>query len=192
MLKRLLPFLPIFFLIGCFPPTASAIGPEGLAAAIQTLTATVWTPAPISPTVTPIPITGKIVDILNDGIVRSDPLAESIEAKFNVIDVQIIYDPPLNIAGTLSIHIECEWIYSNSCTLERAFIVLMHAFTVNDKTFGKITEQVPTTVHTLQVVNYNHMTKTGMIIVPWTDIVQYTSGNISGSQLGLRITRLAP
>jgi len=151
-----------------------------------------WTPTPVTPTVTPIPNTGKIVDILNDGIVRIDPLAESIEAKFNVIDAQITYDSPTNTAGTLSIHIECEWIFSNSCTLERAFIVLMHAFTANDKTFGKITEQVPITVHTLQVVNYNHMTKIGMIIVPWTDIVEYANGNINGSQLGLRITRLVP
>lgn len=186
MLKRILPFLPFLFFLACVPTEPS---PDMQTAVVQTLTATMWTPAP---TTTPAPNTGKIVQILNGVMVGSDPLAETIEAKFSVIDAQIINDQSSNTADILSIHVECESIYNNSCTPEETFVVLMHAFIATDKIIGKVSEQVPSTVQFMQVVTFNHMAQTGMIMVKLKDVVDFAKGRIDGSQLGSRIMRLTP
>lgn len=187
VLKRILPFLPLLFFLACVP--ATEISPEIGTAVAQSQTASMWTPAP---TTTPVPNTGKIVQILNGVIVGTDPLAETIEAKFRVIDAQFINSPPLNTADILSIHVECESIYNNSCTPEETFVALMHAFVATDKIIVKVSEQVPPTVLIMQVVTFNHMTQSGMIMVNWSDVVDYAKGKIDGGQLGARITRLPP
>ena len=188
MLKRLLPFLPLIFLIACVP--TGEITNSDQTAVVQTLTAKAWTPTPILPTATTEPNTGKIVEILNNAMTGVDPLADTIEARFSVVDAQIIYEPPTNLAGVLIIRIECEWVFTDNCAPETSFVALMHALTTNEKVFAKITDQIPSTIHTLQVVTLNHMTQKGMIIVPWADIVDYATGKINGSQLGSRITRV--
>jgi hypothetical protein len=121
----------------------------------------------------------------------SDPLAETIEARFTILDAQIIFDGPANQAGTLRIHVDCEWIFTDSCTPEKSFVVLMHAFTANEKILGKISEHIPATITTLLMVAFDRMTQSGMIVISWSDVLDYANGKISGNQLGSRITRLA-
>lgn len=190
MLKRLLPFVPLIFFIACVPSSGEITPPE-ITAMIQTLTATMWTPTPITPSATPEPNTGRVVEILNNAMLGSNPLAETIEAKFTVIDAQVLMDGPTNQAGILSIHVECEWIYTDSCTPEETFVTLMQALTANDKILGKILEQIPATIHTLQLIAFDHMTQSGIVISNWNDVLDYATGKINGNQLGSRIIRLS-
>ena len=187
MFKRLLPFLPMVVFIACAPDISS---PDIQNAVIQSLTATVWTPTPLTPTATPEPNTGKIVDILNNAMLGADPLGETIDAKFSVIDAQIILDDVTKQATTLRVHVECEWVFNNSCTPEQTFVVLMRALTINEKVLEKISPQIPQTVHMLQMVAFDRMVQTGMVVSSWDDVMDYAIGRISGNQLGSRITRL--
>jgi hypothetical protein len=189
MFKRLLPFLPMLVFVAC---TTDIPSPDIQTAVVASLTAKVWTPTPIIPTATPEPNTGRIVDILNGAMLGADPLAETIVAKFSVIDAKFTNSPPLYLIDILSIHVECESNYNLSCAPEEAFLALMHAFTATDKIIGKVSEQVPSTVLIVQVVTYNRMVQSGMILVNWKDVVDYAKGNINGCQLGSRITRLPP
>jgi len=187
MFKRLLPFLPMVVFIACAPDISS---PDIQNAVIQSLTATVWTPTPLTPTATPEPNTGRIVDILNNAMLGADPLGETIDAKFSVIDAQIILDDVTKQATTLRVHVECEWVFNNSCTPEQTFVVLMRALTINEKVLEKISSQIPQTVHMLQMVAFDRMVQTGMVVSSWDDVMDYAIGRISGNQLGSRITRL--
>jgi hypothetical protein len=185
MLKRWIVLAPLLFFAACGP-----IDGVNLPAAIQTLTATAWTPPPTTPTWTPVPPTGKIVDALNNAIVGVDPLAETIGSRFSVVDVRVITEPPNNISGILRIDVECEWVYSDSCTCEESFARVMRALRTNEKVRERIHESVPATVHTLQLASYNHMIPDGMIIVMWPDVLAYMDETINGNQLGSRIVRL--
>ena len=187
MFKRLLPFLPMLVFVACTPDVSS---PDIQNAVIQSLTATMWTPTPHTPTATPEPNTGKIVDILNNAMLGADPLGETIDAKFSVIDAQIVLDDVTQQATTLRVHVECEWVFSDSCTPEQTFVVLMRALTINEKVLEKISPQIPPTVHTLQMVAFDRMVQTGMVVSSWNDVMDYAIGRISGNQLGSRITRL--
>jgi hypothetical protein len=186
MLRRFLAFMPLIFFTAC----GSMDGYVNLPAAIQTLTATVWTPLPTTPTSTPVPATGKIVDALNNALIGVDPLAESIGSRFTVIDAKVITEPPAGLSGILRIDIECEWIYSDSCTPEESFARVMRALRTNEKVRERIYETVPATIHTLQVASYNHMNPDGMIVVMWPDVLAYMDETINGNQLGARIVRL--
>ena len=188
MQKRLLPFLSVIVFVACAPDVSS---PEIQNAVIQSLTATIWTPTPVLPTETPEPNTSKIVEILNNAMLGYDPLAETIDAKFSVLDAQVIHDETTQLATILRIHVECEWMFSDSCTPETSFVALMHAFTANEKVIGRVSGQVPVTVHTLQMVAFERMIQTNMLLISWNDILDYAYGRINGNQLGSRITRLA-
>ncbi len=183
MLKRLMPLLPALIFIACSPDLSD---PAIQNAVIQTLTATAWTPTP-SPT--PEPNTGRIVEILNNVMVGADPLAETIAAKFSVIDVQFLLEVASGQATAMRISVDCEWIYTNGCTPEATFVMLMHAFGANDRIIEKIGPQVPLTVQDVQVLAFDHMNPTGMILVKWSDVLEYAAGRINGSQLGSRIVR---
>ena len=185
MLKRLASLLPVLLFIACSPDLSD---PAIQKAVIQTLTATAWTPTP-SPT--PVPNTGRIVEMLNNVMVGADPLAETIAAKFSVIDVQFLMDTASSQATAMRISVDCEWIYTNGCTPEETFVVLMHALAANNRIIEKIGPQVPLTVQDVQVVAFDHMNPTGMILVKWSDVLEYAAGRINGSQLGSRIVRPA-
>lgn len=187
MFKRLLPFLPMLVFAACAPDISS---PDIQNAVIQSLTATIWTPTPLTPTATPEPNTGRIVDVLNNAMLGADPLGETIDAKFSVIDAQIVLDDVTQQAAILRVHVECEWVFSDGCTPEQTFVVLMRALTINEKVLEKISPQIPPTVHTLQMVAFDRMVQTGMVISSWDDVMDYAIGRINGNQLGSRITRL--
>ena len=135
MLKRLLATLPIIVFVACAPDVTN---PEVQKAVIQSLTATVWTPTPVTPTATLEPNTGRIVDVLNNAMLGSDPLAETIDAKFTVIDAQVLMDATTQQAAVLRVHVECEWVFADSCTPEQTFVALIRALTVNNKLVEKI------------------------------------------------------
>lgn len=175
-------------MIACSPNIAD---PQVQAAVINSLTATVWTPTPVTPSATPQPNTGKIVDILNGVIVGADPLGETILARYSVIDAQVLLDPSTQQALLLRIHVDCEWVYSDSCTPESTFVVLMYALTANNKIMGRIQEQIPSTIQTLEMVAFDRMVQTGVIHISWGDVWYFADGNINGNQLGSRMVRLA-
>jgi hypothetical protein len=183
MLKRLLPVLPFLLFVACAPDLSN---PAIQNAVIQTMTATAWTPTP-SPT--PAPNTGRIVELLNNVMLGADPLAETIEAKFSVIDVQFLLDGLSGEMRNMRISVDCEWIFSNSCTPENSFVMLMHAFGANNHIMERIVPQVPLTVQEVQVAAFDRMSPAGLILVKWSDILEYAAGRINGSQLGSRISR---
>ncbi len=188
MLKRILPFLPLMLIVACVPDISD---PNIQAAVIQSLTATVWTPVPASLTPTPEPNTSKIVEILNSSMVGTDPLLETVDAKFSVIDAQVIFNDATQQATTIRLSVDCEWIFSDSCTPETTFVKLMRAFTANEHVIEAIAGQIPSTVHTVEVLAFDHMRASGIIAITWGDLVEYSYGKINGNQLGSRIIRQA-
>lgn len=188
MIKRIFPLIPLIILIACSPDISD---PSVQAAVINSLTATVWTPTPVTPSATPEPNTAKIVDVLNNVIVGTDPLMDTIVAKYSVIDAQIMINASTQQAEILQLHVDCEWVYSNGCTPEITFVVLMNAFSANEKIMGKIQDQIPPTIQTLEMIAFDKMVQTSIIHIAWRDVWDFTEGKINGNQLGSRITRLA-
>jgi hypothetical protein len=187
MLKRLVPFLPVLLVIACAPDLSD---PNLQSAVINSLTATMWTPVPPTLTPTPEPNTSKIVEILNNVMVGTDPLVETIDAKFVVIDAQIVLNEITQEATTLRISVDCEWVYSDSCTAESTFVKLMRAFG-NDKVIKHIAAQTPSTIHSFEMLAFDRMKPAGVITINWNDLIDYSFGKINGNQLGSRIIRQA-
>ena len=186
MIKRVLPILPILVLIACVPDISD---PNVQAAVINSLTATAWTPTPVTPSPTAEPNTGRIVEILNEVIVGADPLTETIVAKYSVIDTQVILDVNTQQATLLRIHVNCDWVYSDGCTPETTFVVLMVAFSENDKVIERIQNQIPASIQTLELVAFEQMTPTSNIFISWKDVWDFAQGKINGNQLGSRMMR---
>ena len=184
MLKRSLPFLLLIFLIACSPDLSD---PEIQHAVVQTLTATALTP---TPSMTPVPNTSGIVDILNNAVIGSDPLEETIDAKFSVLNSQVLFDESTKQAITLQIDVDCEWIFSDGCTSEESFVVLMRAFRANDRIFKKICDDIPSTIRGLHVVTFDRMLRRGMLAASWDDVMEYVAGQINGNQFGSRTVRI--
>ena len=186
MLRRLLPFLLLLLIlvVACMPDLSD---PEIQHAVIQTLTATAWTP---TPSATPAPNTSGIVDILNNAMIGSDPLEETIDAKFSVVDSQVLLDESTKQALTLQIDVDCEWVFSDGCTPEESFVVLMRAFRANGRIFKKICDDIPPTILRLHVVTFDHMVRRGMLAASWDDVTEYVAGGINGNQFGSRTVRI--
>lgn len=188
MIKRVLPAIPLIVLIACAPDIAD---PSVQAAVIHSLTATVWTPTPITPSPTPEPNTAKVVDILNGVMIGADPLMETVAARYSVIDSQVIVDGTTHQAVALQVFVDCQWVYTDGCTPENTFVVLVRAFSMNNKTMGKIQAEIPSTIQTLEVLTFEQMVKTSVIHIAWKDIYDFTEGRINGNQLGSRMIRFA-
>ena len=193
MLKRALPFFPILVILvftACTaaPANTNTVSPDALTSAVQTIEATLQSP---TPSTTPETDTRSIIDLLNGVIIGSDPLSETVEAKFDVLDIRLPVDPTSKQVVTMEIDVECEWIFSDSCTPEKGFVNLMHGFAADKKIMEKIRAQVPPTVKTLEVVTFDHRIMNGRIRVQWQDVVDFVAGKINGNQLGSRIVRLS-
>jgi hypothetical protein len=189
MFKRVLPFLSILVFLAfgaCSGLSENGLPPGAGTFVIQTLTATMWTPT-VTPT--PDPNTAQIVGILNSAMIASDPLRDTLAAKFEVLDVHFPFDDVAHQILSMQIDVECEWIFTDSCTAEESFASLMHGFVADKKTIEKIRAQVPATVNKLYVTTYNHRVRNGLIIVNWQDVVDFAAGRITGNQLAARITR---
>ncbi|MCL4530233.1 MAG: hypothetical protein M1282_12550 [Chloroflexi bacterium] len=192
MLKRVLPFLPLLVILvftacSSVSPQQGGISPEEVTAVIQTMTAALWTP---TPSLTPEPDSRTITDLLNGVMIGSDPLSETIEAKFNVLDVRFPIEPNSKKVVTMQMDVECEWIFTDNCTPEETFVHLMKGFDPKSKLIDKISAQVPPTVKIVEVTTFNHRVQNGKIIVNWQDMVDFATGKINGNQLGSRIVRL--
>lgn len=190
MFKRVAIFiliLPFILLVACAPDLAD---PNIQAAVIYSLTATAWTPTPITPSATPQPNTTNVVEILNEAMIGSDPLTETVVAKHSVIDAQVIMDVNNQQATILRIHVDCEWIFSDSCTPESTFVVLMNTFSTNEKVLERVINQIPTTITTLEMFAFDQMNPTSILTVAWSDVLAFTFGEINGNQLGSRILRI--
>lgn len=175
--------LPFILLIACAPDLTD---PNIQASVIHSLTATVWTPTPITPTATSQPNTTKIVEILNEAMIGADPLTETIVAKYSVIDTQVIMDATSQQATILRIYVDCEWVFSDACTPESTLVVLMKALS---KVIERVTNQIPTTITTLEMQAFDQMITTSAIAIGWSDVLAFAFGEINGNQLGSRILR---
>jgi hypothetical protein len=183
-MKRFLPLLPLTVLVACIMQTTGMT----LTDAILTLTATASTP---TITVTPAPNTASLVELLNGNLIGTDPLSETVDARYYVTDLRFAPDDQNNLIA-LRVHVECECVYSSCCTNERTFVQLIRAFVANQKTLSEIQAQMPVTVRDIQVVSFERMQEKGMIMVLWSDVLLYAAGQINGNQLGSRIVRLTP
>jgi hypothetical protein len=123
-------------------------------------------------------------------MIGSDPLTETVVAKYSVIDAQVIMDVTTQQATILRIHIDCEWIFSDSCTPESTFVVLMNTFSTNDKVMERVINQIPTTITTLEILAFDQMIPTNILTIAWSDVLAFTFGEINGNQLGSRILRI--
>ncbi len=139
MLKRVLTFVPILVMLmfgACTGVPPEGIIPEGVGTLVaQTQTAIMWTPT-VTPT--PDPDTAQIVDILNSGIITADSLRYTVVARFNVLDVHFPMDDVAHQILAMQIDIDCNWVYTDSCTPEETFASLMHGFVASDKAMDKI------------------------------------------------------
>ncbi len=186
--KRALPFFPLVAILvigACTQSPGNGISSQQVTFVIQSMTATMWTPTP-SPT--PRPNTLTIVNALNSAMIDSDPLAETIAAKFNVLDVRFPVDGGTGQVLTMQIDVECEWIFSDSCTPEESFVHLMQGFVEDDKVMSKVAAQVPASVTLIQVTTFNHRIANGTIVASWQDVLDFAARRINGNQLGARIT----
>jgi len=183
-MKRFLPLLPLTLLVACIMQTTGM----SLTDAILTLTATASTP---TLTVTPAPNTASLVESLNRNLVGTDPLSETVDARYFVSDLRFIPDDQDNLIA-VRIQVECECVYSSCCSNERTFVQLMRAFVANQRTLNEIQAQTPATLRDIQVVAFDHMQEKGIIVVLWSDVLLYAAGQINGNQLGSRIVRLTP
>jgi hypothetical protein len=129
-----------------------------------------------------------IVNTLNAALRGADPLSETIDAKFTVTDVGFnnLGQPPVPFA--IHIHVECEWVSRPSCTLERAFVELVHVFE-REGVRKKVMEQIPDTVRILQVKAFDHLKLIGVAEVAWDDLLAFANNEITGEQLATRLTR---
>ena len=188
MFKRVLPFLSILVFLAfgaCSGVSENGLSPGAGTFVIQTLTATMWTPT-VTPT--PDPDTAEIVSLLNTNMSNADSVRDTVGAKFEVLDVHFPFDDVAHQILTMQIDVECEWIFTDSCTAEELFASLMHGFVADKKTIEKIKPQVPVTVKKVYVTTYNHRVRNGLIVVNWQDVVDFATGKITGNQLGARIT----
>lgn len=192
-MKRFLVVIPIclFFILGaCGAPTNQWDPSVGTFVA-QTQTATMWTATPVTPSPTPIPNEAVIVTELNGVLRGADPLGEALDAKFYVTDIGFDTNGNPPITNTIRIHVECEWVLKPSCTAERAFVVLLHAFE-KDGVRKKIVEQIPSTIEIMRVRVFDHMVQIGMLEIPWQVLLEFANGDITGDQLAARVKRLNP
>lgn len=191
MSKRALPFFPLLVILAmgaCAQIPDTGISSREVTAVIQTMTATMWTPTP-SPT--PRPNTMTIINTLNGAIIDSDPLSETIAAKFSVLDVRFPIESASQQVLTMQIDVECEWVFANSCTPEVAFVHLMRGFLADEKVFPKVAAQVPATLNLVEVRTFNHMVPDGTVVVNWNDVLEFATHKINGNQLGARIRIVA-
>lgn len=124
-------------------------------------------------------------------MVGTDPLLETVDAKFIVIDARVLLNGYTKEATVISIHVDCEWVYSDSCTAESTFVKLMKAISADDKMIERVAGQIPTTVHTFEMLAFDRMKPNGVITIPWNDVLDFSRGKINGNQLGSRIIHQA-
>ncbi len=183
-MKRVLFVVPIVLLVivNACASNGSLVAPPLGTAVGETQTASVWT-ATVSPT--PDPNESKIVEWLNAELSTADALEQTVDAKYQVVDVSF---PAVNgLVTAIRVDVRCECAMGGQCCIpERTFVV---AITSLKKRAEKILEQVPGTVSELKVVCYDHLTQVGVMSASWMDVKGYFLEQINGYQLGSRVYR---
>lgn len=184
-MKRFLLLIPIFLLMllnACGNTTANISPAEGTAVG-QTQTAVAWTPT-TSPT--PDPNEAKIVEWLNTELSSADPLEQTLDAKYQVVDASFP-TAPNGLSTVFRVDVRCECVTNTQCCIpERTFVVIIGAM---KNRADKIIEQVPGTVNEVKVVCNDHMTQLGVMSAWWSDLKGYLLDQINGYQLGSRVFR---
>jgi len=189
-MKRFLVVIPFFLSVlfgACYTPVGT-IPPSIGTLVARTQTATMWTPIPVTPSATLVPNEAVILKALKDGLrQRTDPLVETLDAKFSIVDISFDQNGKLPIA-TMIVQVDCEWIKEPSCTKERAFVTLANAFAgIKDDVRKKMMKQIPKTIDVVQVRAFDHMTQIGIVEVSWECLLQFADGDITGEQLAARV-----
>ena len=184
-MKRCFSIVPVFLLMllnacGSMTPTV----PSNIGTAVgQTQTATMWTPT-VTPT--PDPNEAKIVEWLNAELLNADPLEQTLDARYQVVDVSFPVSP-VSLSTVFRVDVRCECATNaNCCVPERMFVVIVEAM---KKRAEKIIEQVPAGVSEMRVVCFEHTTHVGVISGWWLDVKGYLLDQINGYQLGARVFR---
>lgn len=194
IVKKLFLVIPVCLLLvlgACDAVGSPKLDPSLIAFVAQTQTATSWTPTPVTPSPTPVPKQAVIVNALNDVLRGADPLAEALDAKFSVTDVAFIMEGKPSVTTKVQVNVECEWIFKSSCTVERAFVVLLHVLE-KDGVRKKVVEQIPQTVKALQVRALDHMNQVGVVEISWKNLLAFADGEITGDQLAARTSLINP
>jgi hypothetical protein len=185
--KRSLPFIPIIFLAllnacsGFNSPTD--VPGHIFTAAVQSMTATMWTPTP-TPSLNPnIP---TMVNWMNADLFTANPLEWTLDARYQVTDVTFPYKADKSTL-VFRVDVHCECINGTECCMpERTFVVIVGSMKRNSNT---ILAQVPGGTNQMLVVCFKKKTPIGAMTASWQDVMAYLLGNLTGYQLGERASR---
>lgn len=187
-MKRLFLFIPVaflFFVNSCADLPMGSLGDDLIATALaETQIAQTRAAAP-TPTYDPnIP---DMINWLNTDLSTSSPLGWTIDAEYHVTDIS--FPNAKNGSVLFRMDVGCICLNNNDCCLpERTFVVALEAMYRNR---SKALLQVPSRVSEILVVCINRQTKAkiGAMTASWQDVDAYLRGQISGSQLGVRVAR---
>ena len=172
-----------FFLAGCgsllpapAPPTLS---PKEVKLTKEAADLTAKPPEPTA-TITPTPLPSMIVNILGNDLLNVDPMDRVLETKFEVLDAS--YGPDASGAVILRITVNCDGL----CSRERSFAVTMQAIRNN---LGYLNGMIPSNLTDLYIITLKSLQPTGTVMAKWQDVVDYSNGVITDTQLVARISR---
>jgi hypothetical protein len=184
-MKRFLPSIPVFLLmlLNACDTTTTAISPDTGTAVAYTQTAAMWTPPPTS---TPDPNESDIVDWLNEGLSKMDPLERTIDAHYQILDVSFLMGPTGPTIFRMDIRCEC---VSNTrcCVPERMFVITMD---VMKRHGNNIIKEVPGNTVEVHLFCYNQQTLIGIMAARWADVKDHLQDKINGFQLGSRVYKI--
>lgn len=172
-MKRLLPSIPIFFLLllnACGNGISTPIPDDVGTRVAQTQTATVAIP---SPTQTPNPDVPNMISTLNVDLSIINPLEELLDAEYQVMDIsfETVGGYPDQV---FLINVRCKCSSDNDCCHpQRTFVVIMNAMKRN---YNFILAHVPGGISHLVVVCSDHKTPIGAISASWPATRDYLSG----------------
>ena len=182
-MKRFLLILPMFLLILLNACNGNSI-PYTIGTAVgQTQTAAIWT---ATITYTPNPNEAGIVTWLNTELSAVDPLQVTLDARFQVLDVQFL--PSYGTAyQLLQVEMSCDCTRNmQCCTPERMFVLVMLAM---KKHRDDMLREVPNDVSEVNVVCYDRVTRIGVMVAWWVDVKDYLRDRLTGDQLAYRVQR---
>lgn len=186
-MRRFLLVMPVFLFV--LLSACSGVDAKMVQLVSQTLTATMWTPIPVTSTPSAVPKEAMMLNTLNEEFRKvSDPLERTFDAVFSVVDIGFDQSGNPLSTKTLRIHIQCDWILKSSCTEQRAFVVFARVFKgMKPKPRKKITEQVPETVSIVQIKAFSHGSQLGIVEIGWRDLLLFANDDITGEQLAARV-----
>jgi hypothetical protein len=202
-MKRSLVLIPIVLLILL---NACGTGNEGGGTSGNVPTATIdWNAIYLAETVTNMPPTNPpdtqlIVGTMNDwgrdkgGYSTLDEklqvLEETIGADFVVLDAH--FEKENGVDAIFQVDATCSCPSGGTCcTPEHMFVLTLGQLVgaVNRNAYyTNISPQIPSTVREMQVICWNNRTRTSTISVNWADVQSFLQGQLSGTQMSMRIT----